>query len=254
MKKNTRKPQPLGYGNTVNAVAFRTALVQFKNDSGKNYTDEEVKKLSNDEATKVMKERLEKAIANNFDSDKYIVIAIVHSKNSASVGFPLPSNQIHSHILVKLRAKEGREHISTIMNKLAIKFRKDDPLFSDGGCESVGGSWKKYICFLKHEAQIQAHKPKYEMSDFISNLAPGEINQIIDGNVHEIDFTIDPGNDAKEKYVADLGEAYRQFLFAYYRSGNLALADGIRIKAERKAKYDYKRAVAKTQAGHTSIP
>lgn len=254
MKTNTRKPQPLGYGNTVNAVAFRASLIQFLDDAGKNYTNEEVKKLDDDEIAQIMKEQLEKAISDNFDSGKYIVVAIVHNRDSAASDSSLPSEQIHAHVIVKLRDRYKREHISTIQKKLGIKFLKDDPLFFNGGCEGVGVSWKRYACYMMHQTLSQADKHQYEASDCISNLTAGEIQHICNNDrIQEIDCSIDT-NNAEEKYVSDLGNAYREFLFAYYRSGDLALADRIRIKAERKAKYDYKHATQKAQDRQTPKP
>lgn len=224
MKNNSKNPKPLSYGSSVNAAAFRVSLEECIKSPGENYTRKEAQMLSSEETSEIMAGLLKTAISNEFDRDKYIVVGMVHGRDC-------PADQVHMHILVKLINKDGREHISTILGKLGIRL-------SSGGGENLGGSWKKYISFFTHNTPQarQAGKVQYGVKDYISTLTDSEIERILNQASHSI--------CPAEKYVEDIGKAYKAFVEAYKNSGDISLAKKIEGKLREKAESQYERTVA----------
>lgn len=168
------KPHPLHLQSSVNAVAIKVYIEQFLKENGENYTEEETKALSREEIVALMKEHLEKHLAN-FDKSVEIVISIIHSRGT---------KKVHAHILVKMKDRLKRVHISTLLNRLHLHFRECDAiLLKKGGCETIV-SFAQYVCYLTHDTEqaIKKGKEKYEMNEYITNgLMPCEILQIREG-------------------------------------------------------------------------
>lgn len=141
-------------------------------------------------AIKVYEEQMPHGLQAVIDAIKsadkriYQVIAIKHDRDYVGDDFFAPSlEKAHYHIIVRINDKSPRK-VRTILNLLYIVFRPsvDDVLRDQHGLETIR-DFTNYTVYLLHKTEqaINDGKSMYEANEFISNLTPDEITQIMDG-------------------------------------------------------------------------
>lgn len=152
------------------------------------------------------------------DSSKYIVIGICHNRDEVTDGiWNVAKEKEHYHIIVKCRDRNKTVKVTTVLNMLGIKFRKDidDNIWINHGVESVG-NFASYAVYLTHEteAAIKEHKERYALSEYVSNITISEINQIRDGYFgygQDVQKITDTQMNELDKVAYELGYSLADF-------------------------------------------
>lgn len=117
---------------------------------------------------------------------EYHVIAIRHDRDYNADDIWEPSvEKPHYHIIWRT-TKKVSEHVSTVLNKLGVKYRPgiDDNLWKEHGVEGIS-DFGNLATYLTHDTKqaILDGKTHYEFTELVSNLSIEEIKNVRDGYV-----------------------------------------------------------------------
>lgn len=111
---------------------------------------------------------------HSLSPDEYFVVAIKHDKGGKD----------HWHVLIKGANRDKGINVSSMLKKLKIQFRDgiDDALLKNHGVETTG-NFVNYAVYLLHKTveAKRAGKVPYDVSEFITNLPPDELQRLLDG-------------------------------------------------------------------------
>lgn len=178
------------------------------------------------------------------DVDLYQILAIIHDRDYAGDDFWEPSiEKQHYHIIVRVMDGENKvskngTKVSTILNHLGIKFRKEDETLLKQHAIETTRDFASYAMYLTHEtdAAIADGKHIYGIERIISNLDMEGILRVREGYIRPRDMA-KPSNTEMIKLDMEAEELGRNLgnFDKWYHEQSLPVRSATKMKQVRES-------------------